>query len=86
MTGFNRNSSNISLKYEIGCIFLHYQVKELPLSPGLLSSFMTVIKCFLVPFLVHFLCNISLYRRKCLQYNEKKKKVPLKSWEIMTHM
>lgn len=81
MTGFNRDSSNISLKYEIGYIFLHYQVKELPLSPGLLSSFMTVIKRFLVPFPVNlvFLYNIRLNRRKCLLYNEKKKKVPVKS-------
>ena len=43
MTHFNRNSSHISLKYEIGYIFLHCRVKELASSPGLLSSFMAVI-------------------------------------------
>lgn len=42
MTDFNRNSSHISLRHEIGYLCQHCHIKELPSSPGLLS-FMTVI-------------------------------------------
>ena len=65
MTSFNRNTSNISLNYDIGSTFLNYQVNELPSRPAFLSSFMTIINSFLVllkAYLV-FLCNKSLQRK-----------------------
>ena len=72
MTSFNRNTSNISFNHDIGSTFLNYQVNEFPSRPALLSSFMTIIKSFSVhlkPYLL-FLCNISLYRGRCLTNHE----------------
>lgn len=71
MTHYNRNTSNISLEYEIGYLFLYYQVTELPS----ISTFKGVIV---------FLCNICLDRRKGTYITHKK--MPLESWKTVTHM